>query len=885
MARSEYQQYLDWKRKNPVLPDVRDYVPSDTVPEATATDMSDYQEFMAWSKRGATIPKPDSVRDYAERSIPPQSTAAVTPVVQTLPEMGAKSPGLVESLRRVGGGLASGVTGVSGAPTFATGREDTPGYRVGQIVGSFAPIGAALKTGRLLTSGMKAPAAVRAITGGAIGGGALETQRQLARGAAGEGIDPLQVPISAAEFAAFDAALQGGGFVLGKTMKAIKGEKWINQAREKYFGGRGPEATGAEVGATPASPTGLSPEDLEVVNRGNQTGFAGFGDPIVPIYHFEREIMRGVPDVPLRIGLHSKTMMGSIENIKYAIENPLRMMEKYGTKEIVYDRVRTAQGNADKATHEILKDFDSQVNKIVKFGSRGKTSARIHQYAYGQQKGGEAILKQNGIDKAPELTAEEMGLYETTRSYFEKMFVDLNNARRISGKEPFRKIENYFTFFRNLEGELQKGKTVLDVDPSALYKTPNSTPFRFAKKRIIDEYGPVDFDAFGAFRIYTRSAQKHIHLTPALSKVEQLLDGKYTDGFSFAEANPQAYNNIKAWAQFVAGENQQLVPSVPQIDSILRKLNGNISFAVLSYNPRSIGIQPTAIVNTATEIGSSWTMRGAFSLFKKEFRDMPFRESAVLRGRAGSAGWDVSARDALLGRTSTVGKVQAAVGNFGISPLSKLDIGTALASWNGAYLKAKELYGFAHKEAVVFADDVVERTQASAARHAISPIQRNALGKTLTAFQTFVINNWGYLTRDVFGLGNPKISNKEVFRKVMTYTIGAQVVNAVFEDGFGMRSPYPAPVREALKRMDADGSLANIALGVAKEFGEEVPLVGGAVRYGSSPFGATPQTVQDIFDTRRSTRKKVETLGKLLGVPGTTTMSKGYQWLTQESDK
>ena len=84
----------------------------------------------------------------------------------------------------------------------------------------------------------------------------------------------------------------------------------------------------------------------------------------------------------------------------------------------------------------------------------------------------------------------------------------------------------------------------------------------------------------------------------------------------------------------------------------------------------------------------------------------------------------------------------------------------------------------------------------------------------MSLFQTFVINNWGFLTRDVAGVGNASISNPEALRKIMRYIGGAFATNVVFEDVLQTRSPFPAPLHAFAKMADSDDDQLK-ALGAA----------------------------------------------------------------------
>ncbi len=89
--------------------------------------------------------------------------------------------------------------------------------------------------------------------------------------------------------------------------------------------------------------------------------------------------------------------------------------------------------------------------------------------------------------------------------------------------------------------------------------------------------------------------------------------------------------------------------------------------------------------------------------------------------------------------------------------MQTIDYISAEITWLGAYKKAispknKGGLGLSREEALTYANDTTVKTQASAQLHDLAPIQRSLEGRFLTTFQTFVINEWNFLSKDVFVL-------------------------------------------------------------------------------------------------------------------------------------
>ena len=79
-----------------------------------------------------------------------------------------------------------------------------------------------------------------------------------------------------------------------------------------------------------------------------------------------------------------------------------------------------------------------------------------------------------------------------------------------------------------------------------------------------------------------------------------------------------------------------------------------------------------------------------------------------------------------------------------------------------------------------------------------------------------------------------------------------------------INSPYPSPVRVFKDAIENGDDLPSMAWDVTKELGEQLPVVGGGLRYGRGITGAAPDTIQKILEGSRP----VEEGAKLLGIPG-----------------
>lgn len=582
------------------------------------------------------------------------------------------------------------------------------------------------------------------------------------------------------------------------------------------------------------------------------------------------------------------------------LENPIRNFEYAGQelKELIYYPIKEAEHTISlerKKFDTWLKGLRSQVSF--------ESAHRIGVYAIAQQKrmlrdpktkqnvlyqDGIERLKGMGITDIPKLTDDEMRVYKIVRDKFDEMYDRLSVARIAGGHKPFPKVENYVTYvldFKEMEARgmhpLLQGDKVLN--PQFIH--PSATPLKSAKPRGKTAY-PVETNIFGIMEGYMPQAIKHIHMTPRIAKMRELLGvfvnpktGDVMDKVGLSQTKPNLYNFLNNWLTFQTGVRPtSSFWDKGQVGRVVNALNRNLTFALLSGNLRTMLIQSAALRNTVGEIGAKNTALGVEDMMRvatgnSRLWKEAFAKSNVLLGRA----YDVSAQQAFDAiREGKWGSVKTALGRAGMKPIQWLDIGTAWMTWRGAYRKALS-EGLADTKAARYADDVVVKTQASGAASDVAPIQRTSAGRALTLLQTFVINDWGFFLRDVIGRGNPRISKKEGFTKLLKYVTATTALNVLYEDVLGMNSPFPTPIRAAQEALEQGDDEVSGSWIFAKELLENMPIMGGAIRYGVSPFGAPVELVGQGFEMLQkgaSPAKIAEWVAKAKGIPGTGMVSR-----------
>jgi hypothetical protein len=635
------------------------------------------------------------------------------------------------------------------------------------------------------------------------------------------------------------------------------------------------------------------------------------------------------PEVTLKDFKRLKALpdMKGGDAIKRFFENPIYSIESWGNQfgpkatewalETFYYPFRRAN---DISNREFQK-FWGKAEEFKK-SLPSEASERIGAYAISKEYGGKEKLAQMGVE-IPKLSPEEMKAYETMRKDLEGIYPVLNEARVRSGLPSFGHTENYFTFSIALPEAERLGFGVDDTR-LAHYVHPKATGFEYAEKRVKHER-PLVLDSFSIYQKYMKSALRHIHFSPEIARMRELLGSIKVEGektWSMEKSKPIAYKLLTSYIDFVSGKTPDSIISqyIPKpILDVMIKLSTNIAISNLSGNLKSAMIQPTALINTFAEIGSKYTAKGVAALFDEAAVAQAMKESHVLVLRE----MDLDIADITPGFVGTLARARQKVNSSwaGLKLLKSLDMQTAIATYIGAKAKAIEFYKMSEEAARKYADNEVVFTQASTALHDLPPVQRLAIGRFFMTFQSFVINNWNFLQNKIFTKVNPKMAEggaegmakarKAQAAKIARWVLGTLIVGELFEM-LDIDAPVPAPVSAGLdaykeastekKRVSLYGTsrlvpnsdievAKRVAFAVGAEMLTVMPGFGGT-KFGSSVLGAAPQYLTNLAQKTSSaagiykgpTKPWAELIATPLGVPWTAEAGKIWRGMERGQD-
>jgi len=603
------------------------------------------------------------------------------------------------------------------------------------------------------------------------------------------------------------------------------------------------------------------------------------------------------------------------------VETPTWTFEKLGPamKDLFYWSIKDTEflGSLERRATELwTKRLFSGVDKASR--------ENITIYAISQQKVGLDALKVQGITKIPKLTPIETQIYDTLRLKFEDYYKRLNAARVAAGERPFKKVDNYFTFVHVVNRMTRLGKDVSRTSPDIFAKM-YATAFRFAKPRAVKRPKlDLELDSAAVFRKYYPTAIRHIHSSPTIATLREVLgtfhkdfyvvtdsatfkpikaflkereanlyakqfgQGVYvnkTNSWKFSDTHPYTYGVVDKWLNTVVGQPHPLDMIDPTVTLGLQWLNRSLTFYYLAMKFRSAAIQPTAIANTFIKLGLRATGYGIASIFHPGLREFAQKHSRVIIDRKYEVhaediigGFSSLTRAAIKGEYKTVlgqvpgrvGKGTEFAGRVLLKPLQFFDMETAIATWNAGFWAARNIEGKSVYDAIKFADDCVVKSQISAARSDISPVQRSQLGRAFTLFQTFTIGDFNFFLNEVIGYKNPNIGKAHVMKHLIRYIVARTLINILYEDVIGIPSPFPTPIRAAREALEKGGSKLKALLMASRETTEIMPFL-ASLRFGSHPFGALAEVAGEVGKLASDYPIKppwYETVGKVARVPG-----------------
>ncbi|MDY0218835.1 MAG: SNF2-related protein [Candidatus Cloacimonas acidaminovorans] len=408
---------------------------------------------------------------------------------------------------------------------------------------------------------------------------------------------------------------------------------------------------------------------------------------------------------------------------------------------------RTFKKPVDIAFNDYLKLSISMKDRLYDFIKTSgfevsdKSWENIGIYAINNQRGGRIKLLKSGYSEeqidAVELTEQEMAMYGYLRQELDKIYPLIKEVYEKVYNKPLGKVENYFPFIMDFSNQAPLFEEMEQQFNFGLKGTNKG----FTEERV-GGFNPIKVNALTAFVEHIDKATYFISLEETVKKAEDLVKSH-----KYAEAvGEKAQKYMMRWVELIQRHG---TPKDNKDIRALDALRKNITLGVLAFKLTTIPIQLTAVLNGMAEIGTSALTGFIDVTSSKKKRDFIVAVSMQMRTTVGD--------DPIYGEIQPTAFKQKAQ-EVGMWAIKKVDLMARAGVWWGAYemyLKNRGLevdYNNPDQEAVLFADKIVRKTQATSDFKDLPPLltqKYRTYGKLLLQFQNFGLFQFAYMRNDV----------------------------------------------------------------------------------------------------------------------------------------
>jgi len=527
--------------------------------------------------------------------------------------------------------------------------------------------------------------------------------------------------------------------------------------------------------------------------------------------------------------------------------------------------------------------------------------------AYADQFGGKEALKANGVTDIPALTTHEAAGVAKVHSILDNLFERINYVRGNTGVKPIPKTKNYIPMIRNLNklremGVVDSMTQITDNRIKAVKEQFTGVLNPFSNKRVKGSHVPIELNIFAATETYSRYALKEIHIAPISAMLKEVANNvkikvKGKSGLqALKDVNPTLKNLLDVWSDEILGVDPAYklwAQKNPALAKGISTMQRNLTWSIIGANVGTVSKQPLALVGTFANTGFYNTLHGITkSMTEWGKRSDASIRSEVLDNRVADLMIEQIATEISLGKITGAKKWWA---ERSLAPMSFVDMITARAGWYAEERYARKTLKLNEKDAIKHADLNVARTHAMGIKGATAPIQSATGLRFITMLQTFAINDFNYIARDLLGIKNPDITKVEQVKKVVRYVAAGSLLAELYSAA-GMDGAFPQPVQAFNETMDESGAVPLALFYSMLELAEKVPVIGGISKYGSSAFGALGDFVgsdlekaitafANLLDwdsmndkeTKKNLRIVAFWIARFGGVAGTSQFNKSYR--------
>ncbi|MCW4027581.1 MAG: hypothetical protein NWE76_08880, partial [Candidatus Bathyarchaeota archaeon] len=432
---------------------------------------------------------------------------------------------------------------------------------------------------------------------------------------------------------------------------------------------------------------------------------------------------------------------------------------------------------ADIAMSKKMRGMERVFNKVLKKNDVGMDlfGKKSHAMSRFIESGNKAEFLPRGmsLEKATNISKFMRRQYDQARQ-------SLNKVRIANGQTPIAYRENYLSHIREMTLLEQLGhditKIPLDEMQNALFA--KGVPFSFAKQRQTLLKETERMGAFQAFEQYMRKAfnvQTHTQIIPRLEAMKYA--AKKT-----GKKNLQDYINLLkldlTGARVERGPIEALLTGTPT-GRMLFQLQKRFISNVIVGNPsvainQALGLSPivglaggmNTLKGTALTFGGELKRMMLTILGNKDALSFAHKHSRVLQARMATSIPELTGVFGTKGTRNFFGRGR--VNRWLTAPLEYTDQFMVATGFNTGYRMAIKS-GASVSDAIKLGDKVAEATQATYIRFLRPQILRSSQGQFFAPLQTFVLNNFNLLRKDIPSLG--KLDAAEAYGRIAASSI------------------------------------------------------------------------------------------------------------------
>lgn len=466
-----------------------------------------------------------------------------------------------------------------------------------------------------------------------------------------------------------------------------------------------------------------------------------------------------------------------------------------------------------------------------------KSRERVGVYLRSLENGGIEALKREGIKvvKEADLTPGELRFATNVREWFESIFGEVEQVHDKFYARQGRKLikrEHYFPVLGDIARLYSQDASVwmqtaeqLGLLRSNMRRVPLASWMKTATK--IKRVGALD--AMDVVFSYAEALGKYKYTFPLVERVLDLINRKHdlsklaehAEGkmllerlikegkvepdkkgrhyWSMREQAPNQYKAIQeAVIQGYSGKLKNFDSNNP-LHRVGFHLANNVAVSTLSLAASSVlnqaGSIPSIIAGTSVES----TLIGIYKAMADTHKGEVYKRARSFD--KASTSYDANVKDFYTTKTHSTGALKTVM-KATLLPLQMADTAVRKIAYFAAEHQALQK-GMSPYDAGVYADAFVAKSQSNASYFNRPSIQADWAGKIFTPLQSFNINQWSYLLREIAGRGIDDASAVEITNKIgkMAFYNGALAL--VYNKAFNMNSPNPSPLTVAWDTWDS----------------------------------------------------------------------------------